>query len=142
MARFPGEFRAEPDVHDLQRQIFAHNSRTQRHHIGVVVQAGHFCRPWVGQQGAADAVDLIGGDGHADAGGTQHNAPLAFPAGNRPGGRSGKVGVIAAFRGIGAEVPDLMPLLLQMLDDFIFQRKRAVVTANGNSHTTISFVLQ
>lgn len=35
-----------------------------------------------------------------------------------------------------------MPLLFQMLDDFIFQRKRAVVTANGNSHTTISFVLQ
>ena len=61
---------------------------------------------------------------------------------DRPGGRSGKVGVIAAFRGIGAEVPDLMPLLFQMLDEFIFQRKRAVVTANGNSHTTISFVLQ
>ena len=142
MARFPGKFRSEPDVHDLHRQIFAYDPRAQCHHVGVVVQTGHFCRPGVGQQGAADAVDLIGGDGYADAGGTQHNAPLAFPAGNRPGGRSGKVGVIAAFRGIGAEVPDLMPLLFQMLDDFIFQRKRTVVTADGNFDSSVSFVLK
>ena len=37
MARFPGKFRGEPDVHDLHRQIFAYDPRAQRHHVGVVV---------------------------------------------------------------------------------------------------------
>ena len=56
MPGFAGEFGAQPDVGNLQSQIFAHNTGTHSHHVGVVVQTGHLGGPGIAEQSAADAT--------------------------------------------------------------------------------------
>ena len=80
-----GELGADPGVQDLQSQHLAHNSSAQSHDVGVVVLTGHTGGHDIGQQSAADALDLVGGDGNADAGGAQDDALLAFAGGNSLG---------------------------------------------------------
>ena len=103
-------------------------------HVGVVVAAGHLRAEGLAAQGAADALDLVGGDGDTDAGGADHDAPLALPGGHRPGGRLPEVGVVAAAGVVTAEVLHLMALLLEIGDELLLQCVAAVVASDGNFH--------
>ena len=78
MAFLTGKCGGQPGVHDFHGQILADHPGTQSHHIGVIVQPGHFGRPGVAQQGAANPFHLVGGDGYANARCTQDNAPVAL----------------------------------------------------------------
>ena len=61
-----------------QNILFSHKASTRLYNA-VVVAAGHLCRVAVPAQGGADALDLVGGDGDADAGAADEDAALAFP---------------------------------------------------------------
>ena len=80
-------------------------------------------------EGTADALDLVGGHGDADAGGAEHNALLTFSGGYSLGGGDGKVGVVAAVGGIRAEILAGDPLVFQIGFQMFFQRQRSVVTS-------------
>ncbi|MPM34626.1 hypothetical protein SDC9_81212 [bioreactor metagenome] len=67
--------------------------------------AGHLRRKRLGAKRTADAPDLIGGDGNADARGADNDAPVAHPGGDSLGGGLAKDGVIAAVGGVAAEIP-------------------------------------
>ena len=129
-----GELGADPGVDDLQSQILADHTGTQSHDVGVVVQAGHLGGPGLVQQSAADTVDLVGGDGSADAGGAQDDALLALAAGDSLGSGGDHVGIVAAGQGVAAKVDDLVTLSSQVRLHIILQVECAVITCDGNFH--------
>ena len=55
----------------------------QAEHVGVVVGAGHAGLVLGGAVGGADALHLVGGDGHADAGAADEDAEPGAPRGHR-----------------------------------------------------------
>ena len=57
----------EEGGHDLPGQERPHHAGPQGQHVGVVVAAGHLRAPGVAAKGTADAMDLVGGHGDADA---------------------------------------------------------------------------
>ena len=95
---------------------------------------GHFRGHQIAEQSAADPLDLIGGDGYTNTGGTQHDALFALAGSHCPGSRRGKIGIVTGIQGIGSEILHLMALGLQMLHHLILQRQRAMVTADCNFH--------
>ena len=74
---------------------------------------------------------------HADAGGAQHNAALAFAGRHGPGRQDAEVGIIAAVRGIGAEVHDLVPQVLEVLAHRPLEGQRAMVTGQRDFHSCL-----
>jgi len=135
MPFFSGKFRAKPDIHNLKGQLFANDPRTQGHHVSVIVFPGHSCRDGIRQQCAPDAFNLICSDRYTDTGGTQDNTPVTISRGNRLSGSSGKIRVVTAVLGTGAEILHLIALALQSGNQSIFHLQRAVITADSNSHS-------
>mgnify|MGYP007090293263 CR=1 FL=1 len=74
------------------------------------------------------------GDGDADAGGADDDAPIILAGGHSPGRRLAEVGVVAALRRVAAEVLVFMAQLLQKLDDVAFQRVAAVIRTQSDFH--------
>ena len=134
MSGFAGEGGGEPLVHNGQSQVFTHHTGAHGHHIGVVVQSGQLRGQQVAEQRAADALYLVGGNGYADAGGAQQNALFAGAGGNRPGGGTGKIGVVAAVLAVGAEVHHFIALGAEMGSHLLLQIKRSMVTGNCDFH--------
>ena len=127
-----GELGIEPRVDDLESQHFAGHARSDGHHVGVVVLAGEPSGHHVGQKRAADALDLVGRDGNADAGRSDDDASVAFAGCNGLGRGRSKVGVVAAGFVIAAEVLIGKAPCLQMLHDGLFEIKCAVVACKCN----------
>ena len=98
------ELGVQEGVHDILGQVFAHDAGAHGQHVGVVVPPGEGGGQGVAAQGAADAPDLVGGDGDADAGGADDDAPLALAGGHGLGGGLAEGGVVAALGAVGAEV--------------------------------------
>lgn len=100
------EFGGEPDLHDAQGLGFGHGALAEGEDVAVVVGAvpdRNLLRP---AQAAADALDLVGGDGLAVAGAAQDDAALVVAAGDGFRGRADEVGVVAGLGGPGPEVMD------------------------------------
>ena len=121
------ELGGEEGLHDGLRQIGAHDARPQGQHVGVVVAAGHLRHERVGTQGAAHAVNLVGGDGNADAGGADDDATLTLAGGHRLRRSLGKDGIVAALCGVAAEIPVVQAVSVQVFDDVLLQGVSAVV---------------
>ena len=102
MASITGEFGTQPGVPDLKSQNFTGHTGTQCHHIGVVVQTGQLCGLNIAQQRAADALDLVGSDGNADAGGAKDDAAVTFTACNCFCGSGGKNGIVTGIQSMGS----------------------------------------
>ena len=118
---------------EMKEAVKAHLNG-QGHDIGVVVEPGHLGGPGLVQQSAANALDLVSGDGSADAGGAEHDALLALAGRDSLGGGGDHVGVVAAGEAVAAEVHDLMALLLQVGLDGLLHLECAVIAGNGNFH--------
>ena len=121
----------------LKNTLIAHltnNTGADGHHVGVVMLTGHTGGHHIAQQRAADALDLVGGDGNTDAGGAKDDALVTFAACYGLGGRSGKVGIVAAIQSISAEVDDFVTLLFQVGNHQILQFQCAVIATNRNFH--------
>ena len=129
----------QPGVHNLHGQHGTHHTGAQGHHIGVVVLAGEPGGHLVREQGAADALDLVGGDGCADAGGAQHDPAVTFPGGHRLGSGRYKIRVVAAGFPVGAKVLVGESPCFQMLLHRFLERVGAVVACNGNHNSFLLF---
>ena len=129
------KLRFEEHFYHALGHILPSKARANGHHVGIVVAAGHLCLQAVGAMGAADALDFIGGNGNADAGGADHNAPVTLALRHGPGGGSAEIGIVAALRGVAAEVLVLIAQLVQHCDDEFLQLIAAVVTAQCDFHS-------
>lgn len=74
----PGKRRVQKGIHNFQRQPGPDDQRSQRQHVGVVVQPGGFGGKAIPAQGAADARHLVGRNGNADAGAANDYALNSF----------------------------------------------------------------
>jgi hypothetical protein len=74
--RPPSNGRGEEVAHDLVDDGGVHDAGAEADDVGVVVGAGHAGFEGVVALGGADAVDLVGGDAHADAGAAHQHAAL------------------------------------------------------------------
>ena len=96
--------------------------------------ACHFGAVAVAAQGAADALDLVGGHGHTDTGGADDDALVARSAGYGAGHLFSVHGIVHAFGVVAAEVLELVVVLLQPDQNVLLQQIAAVVAADGNFH--------
>ena len=88
--------------------------------------------------GAADALDLVGGDGDADAGGADDDALFAFAGGHQPGHLLAVNGIVHAFGGEAAHVLKVDVVLLHPDENVLLQQIAAVIAADGNFHDSFS----
>ena len=88
--------------------------------------------------GAADALDLVGGDGDADAGGADDDALFACAGGHQPGHLFAINGIVHAFGGKAAHVLKVDVVLLQPDENVLLQQIAAVIAADGNFHDSFS----
>jgi len=103
----------EEDLDDVADLVFAEQVGAEAQDVAVVVLAGAAGGDLVVNECGADATDLVGRDGHADAAAVHEDARLAGPGGNRAGGGGGEVGVVAGPRPVAAEIGNVVPLLLE-----------------------------
>ena len=122
---------------DLPGHEGTHHGGADGQHVGIVVPPGHLGAPRLAAQGAADAPDLVGRDGRADAGGAHHDAPLSLSLRHSPAGRLNEVRVVAAVGGVGAEIGDLMALFGEPRLDLVFQLQCAVVRCHCDFHSSL-----
>ena len=101
--------------------------------------AGHLCRVAVPAQGGADALDLVGGDGDADARAADEDAALAFPARDRARDGLTVDGVVAALITVSAEVLVGKAQLVEMAHDLLLEGIAAVVTSDRNHIQYLDF---
>ena len=136
-----GKLGAEPGVDDLEREHLARDAGANGHHVGVVMFACQAGRHQVAEQRAADSLDLVGGDGDADAGRAGEDAHVTFAGGNSFRRRRGKVGIVAAGLVEAAKILDLIALFRQMGFDGFLQVVCAVVAGKSDFHVGFSFVV-
>ena len=101
--------------------------------------AGHLGGVAVAAQGGADALDLVGGDGDADAGAADEDAALVLPARDGAGHGLAVDGVVAALFAVRAEVLVGKAQLVQMAHDLLLEGKAAVVTSDRNHKQYLDF---
>ena len=131
--------RGQDRVHDLEREARAEHACAHGEDVRIVVAAGHLCRVAVPAQGGADALDLIGGDGDADARTADEDAALAFPTRDRARNGLAVDGVVAAFLAVRAKVLIGKAQLVQMAHDLLLEGKAAVVTSDRNHIQYLDF---
>ena len=93
---------------------------------------GQSCGHGVVEQRTADALDLVGRDGHADTGRAADNATVTFAAGDSLRRRACEVGIVAAVLGVAAEILIGKAALFEMLHNGVLEIKRAVVTCESD----------
>ena len=93
----------------------------------------------VGADGGAYALDLVCGYGHTDSGSADKNSPVAFSVGDGMSHLDGNFGIINLVKLGDTEILNRKTALDKVVFNFVLEFKSAVVTANGNFHTIISF---
>src|SRR6266542_599964 len=103
-----GELRVEPRAENLKTGLASSQPSGQREHVGVVVLAAHPRREDIAAESRADAGDLVGRDGHADARAADENAAFDLAYRDGLGDLERVVGIVDRVGAVGAEVDDLV----------------------------------
>ena len=109
----------QKEVHDLHGQARARHPAAQGQDVCIVVAAGHLGGEAVTTQGTADALHLICGHGHADAGAAAEDPLFRFAGGDGLRHQRRIDGIVAAGLGIRAEVSEGNAPLRQVLLDYL-----------------------
>src|SRR5260370_29188128 len=103
------------------------------------MSAAHFRGDTVVTGRGSNAVNFIGGDAHADAGAANQDTAIDALFSDGLGDLDGEIGIIHAFRSVGAEVQSLVAELFEEKHDSLLGLKSSMVAADGNFHgTTLS----
>ena len=132
MSLIAGKRRIQEGVDDLKRETGSRDARAHREDVGVVVQPCRLGGKAVAAERRADAAELVGGDGNADARAADQNALFAFAGRNGFCHSLGIDGIVTARLRIGSEILYLKAALVQVLDDLRLQGKSAVVASDRN----------
>ena len=119
----------------------AGHARAEAENVGIVMPAGKLCVKFCCAEGCAYALVMVGCHGHANACSAEQDARSGFFL-NSLGDIVGYVGIIAAFRRVGAMICDSQAALLELTDNDIFKIQSRVITADMNilSHVVLRFV--
>ena len=82
------------------------------------------------------ALDLVGGDAHADAGAADQDAALGPALAHGQADLKSEVGVVHAVPAVRADVEHFVAHLLQDGDDAALDLEPAMVAADGDFHGT------
>lgn len=129
-----GEFGGEEDFHDAADLFFAEEVGAEAEDVAVIVLAGAAGGEFIVDEGGPDALHLVGGDGHTNAGAVHQDGDFVVVGGDRAGGGDGEVGVIARGGGFAAEILERVALAGEERDEASFGFVPAVVAGEGNSH--------
>ena len=107
----------------------------EAHHVGVVVLLGQRRRRHVVDHRGADAGDLVGGHGDAEAGPTDAHTEFDGTAGHRPADRLAVVGIVDRDSAVvGPEIGDIVPLCCKFTPQDLLQVEPGMVRADGDAH--------
>ena len=123
---------------DALGQIRTRDARPEGEHVRVVVAAGHLGGQAVAAEGAADALDLVRGDGDADAGRADDDAAVTLAGGDAAGDLLAVDGIVDALRAVAAEVLIVDLVLLEPDQDVLLEQVAAVVAADRNFNSRVS----
>ena len=132
MALIAAERRIEERVHNLERKARAGHARAHREDVGVVVLARSLGREAVAAQRRADALELVGNNGDANAGAADDDTAVTLAALNRARNLGGIVRVVNGFGAVRAKVLVLKTKLVQVRLDLLEELEIPVVTAQSN----------
>ena len=110
----------EPRFQDVLRSRLIKLVARQANNVDIVVlprQAGHI---FVGHSRGAHAMNLVGRNAHADAGGTHQNAAVSLTAGHFVRHFEGVVRIIDAVGGCWAFICDLVSLRFEPWNELLF----------------------
>src|SRR5256885_12376440 len=99
----------QPDVDNLQGNLFRQHSLAQRKHVGVIVLAREACAFVIPAKSAANSFDAIRSHRFAIAGTTEHNPAFKFAGGHGEGNRPNEERIVDGLFRISAKVSDFMP---------------------------------
>lgn len=128
----------QPRVDDPLHERIADEVRRQAQHVRVVVPPGHHGRQLIVAQRRAHALDLVRRDRHADARPAEQDPEICRSIGDGLRRRIGRVGVVARFGILGAEVVDLVLLGCEERLDLLLGGESAMIGAERDFHIGIS----
>ena len=128
------ELGREEGVHDLLSDLRASGAPAHGKDVGVVVLAAELGGEVVVAKGAADAVDLVAGDGNADASPAEGDPALALAGSDLGADGDRNVGVINTLHLVNADVHDLVASSTKVGDEHLLELKSTVITTNSNLH--------
>src|SRR5215218_1943331 len=122
------ELRGQPVVEDLLGRLGGDHPGPHGQDLGVAGLAGPFGRVGVVGGDGPDPGDLVGGDGHAQAGAADQQGAVVLAPGHGLGDLGGDVGIVEPVA--VAVVPDLVALLAQVGGQVLLQRGAGLVGAD------------
>ena len=127
----PFEGGLQPSLHHLVLEFLPEHLGRQAEDVEIVVTPTHFGCHQVVAGGRADAMHLVGGDRHADAGAAQEHATVNRPLTHAMRDVCGDVGIVDGIGPVTAAVDDLMADPFEQPDEPQPCRDAPMVTANG-----------
>src|SRR5207247_11088287 len=109
----------------------------QAQHVSVIVAPAHLRGDAVVAWRRPHALDLVGGDAHADTGAAYEDAALDVALTYAGGHLVSEVGIIDAFGSSGAGVDDVVVQLAQEGHQAPLGFKSTMVAADGNFHVAL-----
>ncbi len=103
------------------------NSGRKCQHIDVVMLDGLMCGVSITCLGAADPVQLVGGDGGTGTRTAHHNSSIGPSCQYRPTDGCGVVGVVDRLCRIGAQIQNRVTLIRYLFLEFFLQLKTGVI---------------
>ena len=128
------EFGFHPDADEPLGAAGAQEVAGEAEDVEVVVTAAELGRDFVDAGAGADAGELVGGDGHADAGAADQDAAVDFAAADFLGHQGREVGVVDAFVRRRAVVDHVVPFGFEQGDHLLLQVISSMITGDGNFH--------
>src|SRR4051794_23072530 len=128
---------AQECAHELGGQARADDFRPEANHVHVIVLDALMRRVGVVTDRRADPTHLARRNCRADARAADEDAALGIAAEDRLAELPRLVGIVDPDRvRIGAEIDDVVPVLLQRVQDAAAQVHAPVVERSGNDHPT------
>jgi hypothetical protein len=128
------KLRFQPDADHPIDQLIPQEVGRQTQDVGVVVSATHLGGNAVVAGSGPDAMDLIRGNTHADAGAANQNTAINPFLSHRPGHLECEVGIVNAVVASRAHILDLVAKLLQQRDDPFLGLEASMIAADGDFH--------
>ena len=131
-----------PDADNLPGRAKTSHTPAHSQHIGIVMSPGHAGGVHIGAQSAANALDLVGSNGNANASAAEHDAPVSLAADNLTADLLGDIRIIHRLSAKSAHILDLdVTEFLQHHLDLFLQSHSTMVTANNDFHKYCPLVI-
>jgi len=131
---FVGKLGAQECVDTFAGGFGADDAGAQNEHVHVVMLDALVGGVRVVTESGANPAKLVGCDAGPNAAATDEYAAFRLAVEHRAADFLGEVGIVDGGRGVGTDIENLVALLLETLDDELFQIEPCVVTTYDDKH--------